>query len=198
VCGTDERPSQLVCCESCPAVYHVACAGLGALPAGEWFCSDCTKALTLENVERILDVRVIGAEEAAAAASAAEAEAALRAAAEAAAGGDGAAAAPLPRQRAAAAAAPADGPKEYYIKWKERSYLHCSWVAADMFERAIRLGLVYMRTRLRKFHGERDAAAAALAAMAAEDEDGATGMPIVDEGLIHGVHPAWLQVGARR
>jgi hypothetical protein len=203
VCGSDERPGQLICCESCPAVYHAACAGLEELPGSEWFCPECSKALTLENVERLLDVRVIGAEEAAAAASAAEAEAALKAAAEAAAGGgDGAAPPPLPRHArggAAKALVPQDGPKEYYVKWKERSYLHCSWVPAEMFERAIRLGLVYMRTRLRKFHGERDAAAAAFAAMAAEDEEsGATPAPFVDEGLKHGVHPAWLQARGGR
>jgi Fanconi anemia group M protein len=31
----------LVCCDGCPAAYHLACAGLSAVPPGEWFCRAC-------------------------------------------------------------------------------------------------------------------------------------------------------------
>ena len=66
VCGSDERPAMMVCCESCPAAYHVECAGLPGLPACDWFCPDCAKASSLDAVERILDVRLVGSDSAAA------------------------------------------------------------------------------------------------------------------------------------
>ncbi len=156
-------------------------------------------------MERILDVRVVGAEAAAAKASEAEIAALQKAAAK---GDDDGSlrrhsdagderAAAVAAALAAAAGAAAGGPKEYYVKWKERSYLHCSWVHEVQFERAAKLGLVYLRTRLRKFHAERDAlAAAAAAASAAAEEEGEDGgfKAFVDEGLVHGVHANWLQV----
>lgn len=202
MCGSDERPGQLLCCESCPSIYHLDCAGLDSLPAGDWYCPQCSKALTLENVERILDVRVVGSEDV----ITDPAAALLTQQAEGAVGGEGGAgitAGALVRRHsrtggaagAGAGAATAAGPKEYYVKWKERSYLHCSWVHEGMFDRAAKLGLVYLKTRLRKFHADRDAAAAVAAAVAAEDEEEGTTRAFVDEGLIHGVHPAWLQVG---
>ena len=187
----------MVCCESCPAAYHVECAGLPGLPACDWFCPDCAKASSLDAVERILDVRLVGSDSAAAtgggagAGAGADADGAAGAAAAAAAAG------------AALPSAAMEGPKEYYVKWKERSYMHCSWVPEGAFERAAKMGLTYMRTRLRKFHAERDAyLAAAAAARAAEEEGGGDadgaggggGGVFVDEGFINGVHPAWLQV----
>ena len=31
----------LICCETCPAVYHAACLGLAAAPEGDYFCPHC-------------------------------------------------------------------------------------------------------------------------------------------------------------
>lgn len=36
---------QLICCDSCPASFHVTCAGLynGSMPKGKWSCRSCRK-----------------------------------------------------------------------------------------------------------------------------------------------------------
>jgi hypothetical protein len=31
----------LLCCETCPAVFHAACLGLEAPPEGDYFCPQC-------------------------------------------------------------------------------------------------------------------------------------------------------------
>lgn len=38
ICGLG---GDLVCCESCPAVYHATCIGLPEAPAGDFFCPNC-------------------------------------------------------------------------------------------------------------------------------------------------------------
>ena len=40
VCG---RAGKLLCCDSCPKVFHLACCGLTKLPRGNWYCSYCTQ-----------------------------------------------------------------------------------------------------------------------------------------------------------
>ena len=36
---------ELICCDSCPASFHLACAGLysGGMPTGKWSCRACRK-----------------------------------------------------------------------------------------------------------------------------------------------------------
>ena len=34
----------LLCCESCPGVLHAGCAGLPAVPDGDWHCPHCVCA----------------------------------------------------------------------------------------------------------------------------------------------------------
>ena len=31
----------LVCCETCPAAFHIDCANLTSMPEDAWYCSDC-------------------------------------------------------------------------------------------------------------------------------------------------------------
>ena len=43
VCGRDDDEASLLLCDGpdCDAACHVACAGLAAVPAGDWFCARC-------------------------------------------------------------------------------------------------------------------------------------------------------------
>ena len=34
-----------MCCEACPATFHIECLGLKALPEGDWFCPTCRCAI---------------------------------------------------------------------------------------------------------------------------------------------------------
>ena len=34
-----------MCCETCPAVFHMECLGLASLPAGDWWCPWCVCAV---------------------------------------------------------------------------------------------------------------------------------------------------------
>ena len=40
-CSVCHKRGDLMCCDGCPNVYHVKCAGLTAIPEDAWFCSDC-------------------------------------------------------------------------------------------------------------------------------------------------------------
>jgi hypothetical protein len=79
-------------------------------------------------------------------------------------------------------------PREFYVKWKDRSYLHCSWVAEDIVNRACAVRVVGQANpvvaRLRKFW--RDQASAAASGELAEAEEAGE--------LVHGLNPAWVQV----
>ena len=58
-CGTKKDSDKLLCCELCPAVYHLYCLKppLKRIPAGDWFCTHCRGILGLEHVEKFLAVR---------------------------------------------------------------------------------------------------------------------------------------------
>ncbi|CAG9311048.1 unnamed protein product [Blepharisma stoltei] len=40
-CGMCGEPGQLICCEVCPSVYHLACLNLRNIPKGKWMCFFC-------------------------------------------------------------------------------------------------------------------------------------------------------------
>ena len=46
VCGVDDDEATLLLCDGpgCDATCHVACAGLAAVPEGDWFCTRCATA----------------------------------------------------------------------------------------------------------------------------------------------------------
>eukprot|EP00955_Chlamydomonas_euryale_P047205 353615-Chlamydomonas_euryale.AAC.9 len=129
-CGRDEDSSKLLCCEACPSVYHLYCLDppMTRVPRGDWFCPKCSSLLNLLAVERFLDVRDVPAskgnqsrpeEPADAGASNAQGDASGSAAAE---GAD-----PVPPDR------------EYFVKWLERSYMHCSWVSESQLHQAMKV-----------------------------------------------------------
>ena len=41
--GARARDPQLVCCDSCPGVFHFECLGMDAVPAGAWKCASCKR-----------------------------------------------------------------------------------------------------------------------------------------------------------
>lgn len=40
-CAACGKEGNLICCDTCPLVYHVRCAGLRRAPDGEWKCPEC-------------------------------------------------------------------------------------------------------------------------------------------------------------
>jgi hypothetical protein len=44
-CGIASNPAELLLCDGCDSLHHVHCVGLSAVPAGDWFCRDCTTIL---------------------------------------------------------------------------------------------------------------------------------------------------------
>ncbi|KAK3198699.1 hypothetical protein Dsin_022114 [Dipteronia sinensis] len=41
-CGLCGEGGELICCDNCPAAFHQACLLLQELPAGCWYCANCT------------------------------------------------------------------------------------------------------------------------------------------------------------
>ncbi|KAL5804706.1 hypothetical protein ACOSQ3_031506 [Xanthoceras sorbifolium] len=41
-CGLCGEGGELICCDNCPSAFHQACLLLQELPAGSWYCSNCT------------------------------------------------------------------------------------------------------------------------------------------------------------
>jgi hypothetical protein len=169
VCGSEDNPEKLLCCESCPAVYHLYCLDppLSRIPAGDWFCPACTRTFSLQEIERILDVRQ-------------QQQKVAAAGAEAKPGGTSAAATPSRKQPSSAP----QGGTEYFVKFKGRSYLHCEWVSEASFDAAAKQ-FPALKTRLRKFHTLQQQGGP-LPEQAEPGEEA--------EEWEHGVNPLWRQV----
>ncbi|KAI4333582.1 hypothetical protein L6164_018369 [Bauhinia variegata] len=41
-CGLCGEGGELICCDSCPSTYHLACLSRQELPEGNWYCTNCT------------------------------------------------------------------------------------------------------------------------------------------------------------
>lgn len=54
VCGGAHDEHELLLCDApdCPGACHVRCAGLAAVPAGDWFCRRCAEQRTQDELER--------------------------------------------------------------------------------------------------------------------------------------------------
>ncbi|KAL2624235.1 hypothetical protein R1flu_008480 [Riccia fluitans] len=106
VCG---RGGKLLCCDTCPAVYHLGCLDppLKIAPMGKWSCHICVDPL--ENLEKIVDCQIKPLK----APSLNKAE-----------GGAG------PSSRLV---------RQYLVKWKGKSYLHCTWVKQEDLEKAMKM-----------------------------------------------------------
>jgi hypothetical protein len=174
-CSSDREPELLLCCEACPFVYHTYCLSppLSEVPAGAWYCPVCMQAEELlddvgPGLDRILAVRKAVSKQSTAAVDAA--------------------AAPGQQQQQEGEA---EGPNEFFIKWKEHSFIHCSWISNEVMQRAANIKHIGaanpVATRLRKFW-RAQAEAAANGDMREAEERGQ---------LVNGINPAWTQVMPR-
>lgn len=151
-------------------MYHLYCLDppLSRVPRGAWLCPACAAADALlddvSGLERILAVRDVAQQQQQ---------------------GDDENDAKGQQQQQQRNGKPA---REFFVKWKDRAYLHCSWVSEDVMNRGCAVRVVGQANpvvaRLRKFW--RETAAAAESGEFAEAEE--TGE------LLHGMNPAWVQV----
>eukprot|EP00741_Cyanophora_paradoxa_P023825 tig00021623_g23013.t1 len=187
VCG---EGGELLCCDKCPKVYHIACLQIESVPEGDWLCPVCVRhpgprprparpprggrraraAGEPEGgrVDRILARRLRR-----------EARSSPAPTAEAAAGGAG------ERKEGGAGGGEGREVEEFLVKWQGRSYRQCAWVRRFVLEQLARAKL---RNFLEELEEEEEEEAGAASAEAAELALGE------DEGAVNGIRPEWLEV----
>ncbi|QQP48589.1 ChromodomainhelicaseDNAbinding protein Mi2 -like protein, partial [Caligus rogercresseyi] len=106
-----KESGELLCCDSCPSSYHLKCCEppLECIPDGEWTCPRCACEPLPGKCEKILTWRWKEEE------SKKEEE---KSASETTESG----ARKKPKKKLPKAE------REFFIKWKEQSYWHCSWI----------------------------------------------------------------------
>ena len=118
-CRVCKDGGELLCCASCTSAYHIHCLNppLTEIPDGDWKCPRCSAKPLPYKIGKLLTWRwCAGQDEPKKAEKAAEGE-----------GGKPARKTP-PRLR------------EFFVKWHEKSYWHCSWVSelqVDVFHPAM-------------------------------------------------------------
>ncbi|XP_035769487.1 chromodomain-helicase-DNA-binding protein 4-like [Neolamprologus brichardi] len=113
-CRVCKDGGELLCCDSCPSSYHIHCLNppLPEIPNGEWICPRCMCPPMKGKVQKILTWRW----------------------------GDPPPPTPVPRPPDLAADAPDPAPlagrpeREFFAKWCNMSYWHCSWVTELQLE----------------------------------------------------------------
>ena len=50
-CWLCHREGDVICCETCPRVFHAKCLQLEASPPEDWVCPECVLVMTAENME---------------------------------------------------------------------------------------------------------------------------------------------------
>ncbi|CAL8247378.1 unnamed protein product [Lota lota] len=107
-CRVCKDGGELLCCDTCPSSYHIHCLNppLPEIPNGEWICPRCTCPIMKGKVQKVLTWRW----------------------------GDVPSPTPVPRPDDLPADAPDPPPlvgrreREFFVKWCNMSYWHCSWV----------------------------------------------------------------------
>uniref|UniRef100_A0A1A8HNV8 Chromodomain helicase DNA binding protein 4a n=1 Tax=Nothobranchius korthausae TaxID=1143690 RepID=A0A1A8HNV8_9TELE len=107
-CRVCKDGGELLCCDSCPSSYHIHCLNppLPEIPNGEWICPRCACPALKGKVQKILTWRW----------------------------GDAPPPTPVLRTPDLATDAPEPAPlagrseREFFAKWCNLSYWHCSWV----------------------------------------------------------------------
>uniref|UniRef100_A0A3P8WKB5 Chromodomain helicase DNA binding protein 4a n=1 Tax=Cynoglossus semilaevis TaxID=244447 RepID=A0A3P8WKB5_CYNSE len=113
-CRVCKDGGELLCCDSCPSSYHIHCLNppLPEIPNGEWICPRCTCPSMKGKVQKILTWRW----------------------------GDPPPPTPVPRPPDLPADTPDPAPlagrpeREFFAKWSNMSYWHCSWVTELQLE----------------------------------------------------------------
>ncbi|KAM9434406.1 chromodomain-helicase-DNA-binding protein 4a isoform 2-T2 [Clarias gariepinus] len=113
-CRVCKDGGELLCCDTCPSSYHIHCLNppLPEIPNGEWICPRCTCPPLKGKVQKILTWRW----------------------------GDPPPPTPVPRPPELPASAPDPAPlagrpeREFFAKWQNMSYWHCSWVSELQLE----------------------------------------------------------------
>nr|XP_019961662.1 PREDICTED: chromodomain-helicase-DNA-binding protein 4-like isoform X2 [Paralichthys olivaceus] len=113
-CRVCKDGGELLCCDSCPSSYHIHCLNppLPEIPNGEWICPRCTCPPIKGKIQKILTWRW----------------------------GDPPPPTPVPRPPDLPADAPDPAPlagrpdREFFAKWSNMSYWHCSWVTELQLE----------------------------------------------------------------
>ncbi|KAM3858547.1 chromodomain-helicase-DNA-binding protein 4a [Diretmus argenteus] len=113
-CRVCKDGGELLCCDSCPSSYHIHCLNppLPEIPNGEWICPRCTCPPMKGKVQKILTWRW----------------------------GEAPPSTPVPRPPDLPADAPDPSPlagrpeREFFAKWSNMSYWHCSWVTELQLE----------------------------------------------------------------
>uniref|UniRef100_A0A4W5PFQ3 Chromodomain helicase DNA binding protein 4a n=1 Tax=Hucho hucho TaxID=62062 RepID=A0A4W5PFQ3_9TELE len=113
-CRVCKDGGELLCCDSCPSSYHIHCLNppLPEIPNGEWICPRCTCPPMKGKVQKILTWRW----------------------------GDPPPPTPIPRPLDLPADQPDPAPlagrpeREFFAKWSNMSYWHCSWVSELQLE----------------------------------------------------------------
>ncbi|KAF7686185.1 hypothetical protein HF521_015547 [Silurus meridionalis] len=113
-CRVCKDGGELLCCDTCPSSYHIHCLNppLPEIPNGEWICPRCTCPPLKGKVQKILTWRW----------------------------GDPPPPTPVPRPPDLPADSPDPAPlagrpeREFFAKWQNMSYWHCSWVSELQLE----------------------------------------------------------------
>ncbi|KAM7384818.1 hypothetical protein PAMA_011936 [Pampus argenteus] len=113
-CRVCKDGGELLCCDSCPSSYHIHCLNppLPEIPNGEWICPRCLCPPMKGKVQKILTWQW----------------------------GDPPPPTPVPRPPDLPADAPDPAPlagrpeREFFAKWSNMSYWHCSWVTELQLE----------------------------------------------------------------
>ncbi|XP_042345222.1 chromodomain-helicase-DNA-binding protein 4 isoform X3 [Plectropomus leopardus] len=107
-CRVCKDGGELLCCDTCPSSYHIHCLNppLPEIPNGEWICPRCKCPQMKGKVQKVLTWKW----------------------------GEPPAPTPVPRPADLPADAPDPPPlagrreREFFVKWCNMSYWHCSWV----------------------------------------------------------------------
>ncbi|XP_056618194.1 chromodomain-helicase-DNA-binding protein 4 isoform X1 [Triplophysa dalaica] len=107
-CRVCKDGGELLCCDTCPSSYHLHCLNppFPDIPNGEWICPRCLSAPLKGKVQKVLTWRW----------------------------GEAPPPMPVPRPADLPANAPDPPPmigrkeREFFVKWCNMSYWHCSWV----------------------------------------------------------------------
>uniref|UniRef100_A0A8C4EWN0 DNA helicase n=1 Tax=Dicentrarchus labrax TaxID=13489 RepID=A0A8C4EWN0_DICLA len=107
-CRVCKDGGELLCCDTCPSSYHIHCLNppLPEIPNGEWICPRCKCPPMKGKVQKVLTWRW----------------------------GEPPAPTPVPRPADLSPDAPDPPPlagrreREFFVKWCNLSYWHCSWV----------------------------------------------------------------------